>query len=229
MATPDRPSRFRSIVAAIVAGSVAAGCASSGGGGGGSSSSGLGGFMQTDTGKGTAVGAVGGAALGAIIDHADPWAGVLVGAAGGALTGALAGHFMDKRKQDLAKTLQPQVNAGDATVEMLPGKAIQVEMTGKTGFAPGSAVINDAFLGTLSPIASVVRTYGKMTVQVIGHPDAGGTQAERATIASQRAEAVRTQLLGMGVPPALVTASGTAISDSNDGKVVIILRPIVSG
>ncbi len=208
----------RSIGVATLAAVLAGGCAS-----------GSGGFKQemgTDTGKGVAIGAVGGAALGAIIDHADPWAGVLVGAASGALIGGVAGHFMDQRKQDLAKELQPQVNAGNAQVELLSGNAVMVSMTGNTRFAPGSAVISPAFLPTLQEVASVLKTYGKMTIAVIGHPDAGGTTAERQNLANQRAEAVRVQLLGMGVPSALIASSGTATSDYNDGRVVLMLHPI---
>lgn len=209
--------RYVAVIALAVA---VGGCA-----GGGSSFSQT---MQTDTGKGVAIGAVGGAALGAIIDHSDPWAGVLIGAAGGALAGGLTGHFMDQRKQDLAKQLQPQINAGDAQVQLLSGNAVMVAMTGTTRFAPGSAVINPAFLSTLEKVASVVRTYGKTTVSIIGHPDAGGTTAERQNLANQRAEAVRVQMLGMGVPPALLHSSGTATSDYNDGRVVLMLHPITT-
>jgi outer membrane protein OmpA-like peptidoglycan-associated protein len=208
----------RNAVAVALAVSVGAGCANGGGG--------LGQAMETDTGKGVAIGAIGGAALGAIIDHSDPWAGVLVGAAGGALAGGLAGHFMDQRKQDLAKQLQPQVNAGDAEVQLLAGNAVMVSMTGQTRFAPGSAVLSPAFLPTLKEVSSVVRTYGKMTVSIIGHPDAGGTEAQRQSLANQRAEAVRVQMLGMGVQPALLHASGTAASDYNDGRVVLMLHPV---
>jgi outer membrane protein OmpA-like peptidoglycan-associated protein len=213
----------RTFGAAALAVVLAGGCANNGGSGG---ESGFKQFMGTDTGKGLAIGTVGGAALGAIIDHADPWAGVLVGAASGALIGGVAGHFMDQRKQDLAKQLQPQVNAGDAQIQMLAGNAIQVSMTGQTAFAPGSTVISAAFLPTLEKVASIMKTYGKMTVSVIGHPDAGGTPAERQSLANQRAEAVRVQLLGMGVPPALIASSGTATSDYNDGRVVLMLHPI---
>lgn len=204
--------------AVALAVAIAGGCSSNGGG--------IQQALQTDTGKGAGIGAIGGAALGAIIDSSDPWAGVLVGAAGGALTGGLVGHFMDQRKQDLAKQLQPQVNAGDAQVELLSGNAVKVSMTGQTSFAPGSAVISPAFLPTLKEVSSVVRTYGKMTVSIIGHPDAGGTAAQRQNLANQRAEAVRVQMLGMGVQPALLHASGTSTSDYNDGRVVIMLHPI---
>jgi outer membrane protein OmpA-like peptidoglycan-associated protein len=212
----------RSVVAVVLAVTLAGGCSTNGSSG----TSGVGQFMKTDTGKGVAVGAIGGAALGAIIDASDPWAGVLVGAAGGALTGGLVGHFMDQRKENLAKQLQPQINAGDADVQLLSGNALMVSMTGTTRFAPGSAVINPAFISTLQEVASVVKTYGKMTVSIIGHPDAGGTEAERQALANQRAEAVRNQMLGMGVPPAVLLSSGTAKSDYNDGRVVLMLHPI---
>jgi outer membrane protein, adhesin transport system len=91
-------------------------------------------------------------------------------------------------------------------VEVLPGSSLQVTMTGQTAFAPGSSVINPNFVPTLQKIASVVSTYGKMTITVIGHPDAGGSVSEQQWLAYQRAEAVRVQLIAMGVKPILVSA-----------------------
>ncbi len=120
----------------------------------------------------------------------------MIGAAGGALTGALAGHFMDDRKKDLEKALAPQINAGEASVQILPDNGLLVTETGITAFAPGSAVINSGFIPTLQTIANVVKTYGKTTIAVIGHPDKTGTQEERETLANQRAEAVGTCFLG---------------------------------
>jgi outer membrane protein OmpA-like peptidoglycan-associated protein len=185
------------------------------------------GVMQTDAGKGAVVGGAGGAAIGALIYHSNPWAGAIIGAAGGALTGALVGDYMDKRKQDLAKELAPEINAGQAEVQVLPGNSLKVTMTGKSAFAPGSAVVNPEFLPTLQKVGGVVKTYGKMTVHVIGHPDAKGTHAERVRLADQRAEAVRLQLLGMGVKPALVTAAGHTGETELDGRVDMILSPVV--
>jgi outer membrane protein OmpA-like peptidoglycan-associated protein len=185
------------------------------------------GVMQTDAGKGAVVGGAGGAAIGALIYHSNPWAGAIIGAAGGALTGALVGDYMDKRKQDLAKELAPEINAGQAEVQVLPGNSLKVTMTGKSAFAPGSAVLNPEFLPTLEKIGKIVKTYGKMTVNVIGHPDAKGTHAERVKLADQRAEAVRLQLLGMGVKSALVTASGQTGETELDGRVDMILSPVV--
>jgi len=47
-------------------------------------------------------------------------------------------------------------------------------------------------------------------------------------LSNQRAEAVRNMLLGMGVKPILVTASGNAESRYHDGRVELIIRPLVS-
>lgn len=205
-------------VAALIA-FAGAGCASNGGG--------L--PTMTDTTKGGILGGAGGAAIGALIDHANPWAGALIGAAGGALTGAIVGHFMDERKKDLEKALAPQINAGLITVELLKDKALLVTMTGATAFAPGSSVVNQGFIPTVQTIASVVKTYGKTTLAVIGHPDATGTISERQTLSNQRAEAVRSMFLLAGVSPILVTASGNANSKYLDGRVEVVVHPLISG
>ena len=196
--------KSRSMVLVIIISLLFVGCASNG--------------RMTETGKGAVIGGLGGAALGALVDmHGNPWAGALIGAAGGALAGGVVGHFIDERKQNLSKELAPEVNAGQAQVQMLPGNALQVTMTGQTAFAPGSAVINPGFLPSLKKIAGVISTYGKMTVTVIGHPDAGGTVQQQQMLAYQRAEAVHIQLIGMGVKPALVTATDNPANAYTDG------------
>jgi outer membrane protein OmpA-like peptidoglycan-associated protein len=182
--------------------------------------------MQTDTGQGAAIGGGGGALIGALADSGNPLAGALIGAAGGALLGGAIGHFMDERKQNLQQALQPEINSGAATVTELPGKALQVSMTGQSAFAPGSAVINPDFIPTLQKIGGVVSKYGKMAITVIGYPDASGTAQQQETLANQRAEAVRLQFLGMGVKPILLLCTGNSGSPIHDGRVQLVLTPI---
>ena len=216
-----RLSAARAVAAAALAAALAAGCAGNGGG--------MGGVMGTDTGKGALFGGATGALIGGLVDHADPAVGILVGAAGGALTGGLIGDFMDKRKQNLTQVLAPQVNSGDITLQLLQNNALLVNMTGNTRFAPGSAVLNPAFLSALEKIASVARTYGKITITVIGHPDPGGSYSDRERLAQQRAEAIRVQLLGMGVPAILVSASGNPRSSYEDGRAELVIHPVIGG
>ena len=190
--------------------------------------SGGGGFSNmTDTEKGGILGGAGGAALGAIIYHGNPLAGALIGAAAGVLTGGVVGHFMDDRKKDLTKALSPQINAGEVTLQVLKGNVILVTQTGETAFAPGSSVVKQDFISTLQTVAHIMKTYGKMTVDVIGHPDKTGTKAERQVLADQRAEAVRTMFLGMGISPALVRSSGNPNSEYLDGRVELVISPVV--
>jgi len=210
---------MKMVAVAVLIAFAGAGCASNGGG--------L--PTMTDTTKGGILGGATGAAIGAIIDAGNPWAGALIGAAGGALTGAIVGHFMDERKKDLEKALAPQINAGLITVEILKDKALLVTMTGVTAFAPGSSVVNQGFIPTVQTIGNVVKTYGKTTIAVIGHPDATGTIAERQTLSNQRAEAVRSMFLLTGVSPVLVTASGNANSKYLDGRVEVVIHPLISG
>lgn len=186
----------------------------------------MGQVMDTDTGKGAVFGGVGGAALGAIIDHGDPWAGALIGAAGGALLGAAVGHHMDQNKKNLEQALQPEINAGTASVTMLQGNSLLISMTQYSAFAQGSAVVNPAFISTLRKVSNVVTTYGKTTIAIIGHPDGGGSEKERSRLAHQRAEAVRSEMMGMGVAPALISASGNPRSSYLDGRVEVILHPV---
>jgi len=154
-------------------------------------------------------------------------AGALIGAAAGVLTGGVVGHFMDDRKKDLTKALAPQINAGEVTLQVLKGNVILVTQTGETAFAPGSSVVKQDFISTLQTVAHIMKTYGKMTVDVIGHPDKTGTKAERQVLADQRAEAVRTMFLGMGVASALVRSSGNPNSEYLDGRVELVISPVV--
>ncbi len=213
----DRGNYLQAVAVTVLLAFGVAGCAGNGG------------FpTMTDTTKGGILGGTGGAVIGALIDSGNPWAGALIGAAGGALSGALAGHFMDNRKKDLEQALAPQINAGNATVQILADNALLVTETGRTAFSPGSSVINSGFIPTLQTIGNVVKTYGKMTIVVIGHPDRNGSEAERRELANQRAEAVRNMLLGMEVAPVLVTATGNPESRDLDGKVELVLHPVIS-
>lgn len=207
---------MRMIAVAVLIAFVCVGCAASGSG-------------LTDTGKGAIIGGAAAAGLGALIYHANPLVGALIGAASGVLIGGVVGHFMDERKKDLEKDLAPQINAGQITVQMLPGNSLQVTSTARTAFAPGSSVVNQGFIPTLQTIAKVVKTYGKTTITVVGHPDMGGTVQEKATLANQRAESVRNLLLGMGVSPILILDSGHPNSSYVDGRVKLVISPVTSG
>ena len=72
-----------------------------------------------------------------------------MGAAGGALVDGLVGHHMDQQKQNLTKQLQPEINAGEASVQLTSGNAIMIDMTAKTKFNADSTNISPQFYSTL--------------------------------------------------------------------------------
>jgi len=113
------------------------------------------------------------------------------------------------------------------TLQVLKGNVILVTETGESAFAQGSSVVKQGFIATLQTVANVLKTYGKMTVDVIGHPDKTGTKAERQTLSDQRAEAVRTMFLGMGVSPALIRSAGSVDGNHLDGRVELVITPVV--
>lgn len=180
---------------------------------------------KNETTKGAAYGAAGGAVLGAIIGNKNPVRNALIGAAGGALAGGAVGHYMDKQKNDLQAALSPEINAGQAQVQKLPDNAVQVSMTQQTAFSPGSSTINPSFVPTLQKVANVVNTYGKSTISVIGTPDTPGGSPDQTALANQRAEAVRNTLIGMGVKPVLITASG---NPQAAGNTEVVIQPLVA-
>jgi hypothetical protein len=73
-----------------------------------------------------------------------------------------------------------------------------------------------------------MKTYYKRTIEVTGHPHATGSVAERQVLSNQRVEAVRELFLLAGVSPSLVTDSGTAKSKYTDGRVEVVVQPLVS-
>src|SRR5512146_717073 len=60
---------------------------------------------MTDAQKGAIIGAVSGAAVGAIANKSNRNRGALIGAVGGGIAGAAVGSYMDSQKQDLEKVL----------------------------------------------------------------------------------------------------------------------------
>jgi outer membrane protein OmpA-like peptidoglycan-associated protein len=141
--------------------------------------------------KGAIIGAVSGAALGAIINHRNRGTGALIGAIGGGLAGTGVGYYMDTQARDLQKQLQPEIQRGEITVEKRASdNALLVSMTSTTGFDNLSAVLKPGYISTLNKISRVLNQYGKTTVTVIGHTDSMGSHADNQVLSEQRAQSV---------------------------------------
>lgn len=86
------------------------------------------------------------------------------------------------------------------------------------------ATIKPESMGTLNMIVQVMKDNPDLKFEIDGHTDNSGTAAHNLTLSQQRADAVKTQLLSMGIDKARLTTKGFGdakpISDNNtlEGK-----------
>ena len=171
----------RYLAALAAASMVFAGCTSD------SSSSGKRGMTNMET--GALIGAVGGAAVGAVAYKKNRTAGAIVGAVGGGLAGGAVGAYMDSQKKDLEKNLHKEIQAGSTRVDKMPNDVVRITMTNQTAFDTNSTTVKPGFYTTMDKVGDVVTRYGKTTLTIVGHTDtrACGVQPEivRAAFASR--------------------------------------------
>ena len=189
----------RAVAAIVCVAILVGGCTSTGSADGSRS--------MNDTEKGAVIGALGGAAVGAIVGKKKGKS-ALIGAVGGGLVGAAVGNYMDRQKQDLEKRLKAERDAGAANVEKLPGDVIKVTMTSQTAFDSASSTIKPGFAPTMDKLAHVVTQYGKTTVTVLGHTDAEGSSEYNQQLSQRRAQAVINYFESKNVNPERLAALG---------------------
>lgn len=191
----------------------------------------------TKTQTGALIGTASGAALGAIINHKNRGKGALIGAVGGGLAGAAVGNYMDRQKQDLEKNLKSERDAGNVSVQKLPGDVVKITMTSQTAFDVGQADIKPGFRTTLDKLADVIIRYQKTSLTIIGHTDAQGAHDSNMELSRRRAAAVADYLQGKNVNAARLDAEGrgetepVASNDTDAGRranrrVEILVEPV---
>jgi outer membrane protein OmpA-like peptidoglycan-associated protein len=162
---------------------------------------------MSNTETGALIGALGGAAVGALV--ADKHAkGALIGAVGGGIAGALVGKYMDDQKRDFQKVLKPEIDSGAITLQSLPDNRLLVSMTGATAFDVDSDRVKGGFQPTLDKVAGVVNRYGKTQLIIVGHTDSTGSLEHNLELSRRRAEAVQGYLLARQVIPQRLSAAG---------------------
>ena len=190
--------------------------------------------------KGAALGAIGGAVLGAAAYRKNRTKGALIGAIGGGLAGGAVGKYMDNQKRDLEKNLAPEIQAGQARVEKLPNDIVRITMTSQTAFDTNSTAIKPGFQSTMDKLADVVVRYNKTTLTIVGHTDNVGSdkynqdlsQRRALSVAqyfeSQRVNALRLATAGKGESQPVASNSSEAGRQANR-RVEIYVEPVVEG
>jgi outer membrane protein OmpA-like peptidoglycan-associated protein len=190
--------------------------------------------------KGAALGAVGGAILGATAYKKNRNKGALIGAIGGGLAGAAVGRYMDQQKRDLEKNLAPEIQAGQAKVEKLPNDVVRITMTSQTAFDTDSTAIKPGFRSTMDKLADVVVRYNKTTLTVVGHTDNVGSDKYNQDLSQRRAFSVAQYFESQRVDPLRLATAGKGesqpvASNTSEGgrqlnrRVEIYVEPVVEG
>ena len=170
---------------------------------------------MTKTETGAIIGAVSGAALGAIINHKNRGKGALIGAVGGGLAGTAVGYYMDKQAKDLERQLQPEIQRGEISIEKRASdNALLVSMTSTTGFDNLSTELKPGYITTLNKISRVINQYGKTTVSVIGHTDSIGTHTDNQVLSEKRAQSVLDYFASQNVNPLRLESYGKGETES---------------
>jgi outer membrane protein OmpA-like peptidoglycan-associated protein len=190
--------------------------------------------------KGAALGAIGGAVIGAAAYDKNRSKGALLGAIGGGLAGGAVGRYMDNQKRDLEKNLAPEIQAGQARVEKLPNEVVRITMTSQTAFDTNSTAIKPGFQSTMDKLADVMVRYNKTTLTVVGHTDNVGSDAYNQQLSerrarsvaqyfeSQRVNALRLATAGKGESQP-VASNGSEAGRQANRRVEIYVEPVIEG
>lgn len=147
--------------------------------------------------KGAGIGALAGAAIGALTNTSSgKQAGrnALIGAGIGALAGGGVGYYMDVQEAKLRERLQ-----GTGVSVTRVGNNIVLNMPGNVTFRTDSSDINSSFYEVLNSVALVLKEYEKSTVEVMGHTDNTGSDAYNMDLSQRRANSVAQYLISQGI------------------------------
>lgn len=157
----------------------------------------------------TAIGAGGGAAVGALAglavggsENAQRNA-VLIGAGIGALTGGAIGGYMDRQEA----ALRAELEATGVGIRR-QGNELFLVMPSNITFRTGSATIEPGFTRTLGSVATVLQRYNQSLIDVYGHTDNVGTDSSNQQLSEQRARSVANFLARQGVRQDRMIVSG---------------------
>lgn len=179
------------------------------------------------------LGALAGAAAGALIGHDDRGKGALIGAAVGGAAGAGYGYYADKQEQELRRSMQ-----GTGVEVQRQGDVIQLIMPGNITFATDSADIASSFYAPLNNLASSFRQYQQNSIEIVGHTDSTGSHAYNMSLSQRRAQSVANYLAAQGVdqtrlstrgmgPDQPLASNASAEGRAQNRRVEVTLRPLV--
>ncbi len=168
------------------------------------------------TAKGAGIGAAAGAGA-AILKGKRELDDILAGAAIGAAIGGGVGFYMDRQEEKLARI-------PGTSVERVGDDTLLVRFESDVLFRVNSTSVDARGQAALDQCAAVLAEFQKTAVVVQGHTDSTGSEAYNQRLSEQRAEMVKSHLVGRGVDPIRIAAVGygegypVASNDSASGR-----------
>lgn len=149
--------------------------------------------------KRTAIGAGGGAAVGAGIGAlAGGWEGAAIGALVGGVAGGAVGNYLDKQAQELQQVADARRTEN----------GILVNLKSSLLFSTDSAVLRPEAVEQIARLGNILAKYPEDRIRIQGHTDSTGSPAHNEELSLRRAEAVRDLLVSRGVHPRQVLVAG---------------------
>ena len=158
---------------------------------------------SNNTAKYGAIGAIAGAAAGALINHDNRGKGALIGAAAAGAAGAGYGYYADKQEAELRRSMQ-----GSGVEVQRQGDNIKLIMPGNITFATDSADIASNFYLPLNNLASSFKQYNQNIIEIVGYSDSTGSYDYNMQLSQRRAQSVANYLQAQGVNAARLTTRG---------------------
>ncbi len=155
-----------------------------------------------NTAGGAIIGALGGAAIGTLFGGSDR-RNALIGAGIGMLAGAAVGQYMDRQERELRADL-----AGTGAVVNRDGDSLLVSFPANVTFGVDSAAIRPGFYRTLDDVSGTLNRYPQSYLDVVGHTDSTGSEADNQALSERRAGSVSNYFRGRGVEPARIASYG---------------------
>lgn len=154
--------------------------------------------------KGSAIGGVAGAILGAAAaSKHDRAKGAMLGAGIGAIAGGGAGYYMDVQEAKLRQKLE-----GTGVQVRRDGNDIRLIMPGDVTFETNSADLDARFYSVLDSVAVVLKEYKSTLVTVAGYTDSTGPATFNEKLSEKRASTVALYLNSRGVVKERLAAVG---------------------
>lgn len=191
--------------------------------------------QTSNTARGAAIGALGGAILGALTNTRGGEAGrnALIGAGIGALAGGAVGNYMDRQEAELRRQLAA-TGVGVTRV----GDNLILDMQDDILFDVDSAELNFRSRQIINSVALVLKEYRQSYVSVNGFTDTTGTRQYNSQLSQFRAEAVAAELVDNGVEPIRISPRGygesnlriqtpDGVNEPRNRRVEIVIEPFI--